>query len=721
MLKYIISFADRLDVIWNIEIDAPDYTGTSIQLQAGGTPLVIEYNGNDDDDIFKKHVIPSSITMQVVSTGLEIDELMYISDASYKCRVYRESMLYWQGYVVSDGIQEIDSGVPYDVTIKAIDGLEVLENTVLLWDNYRSVIVGGEPSDLRAPINAIRVALFSSRSLDNKLPIRWNSSYKNDKYPTSDMLAGLTVINPRGDLSRAEKSPYWWLDNIAKSARSWVYQSGGKWHINDYFNSVVGSFNGYEIDTVTSSDTVAVTMDDDVINYLSPTDTVNQNWFWFGKKPYGSVSTIYKDTKFPSNNIIPNGEFNLVATGNLMYWKKTSGVNFIEQDDTIDNRDDSMSMKVTSGTGGYVYCDGTPIDSKVLFKDCKIGFLWLPISGYDVIEGSDYVDFKKEPLHVKVSYEIGTDTFYLNEFGYWAKENPPANMQVTSINNSNANNWVIIGFNPNRDAYIYDKFVMQITRPNGEFVEDYIDIIPETGTLNAGLNYIAAGLQAKGYSVDRASADSFTLNGYRAAGAYTVKAEGYYQKIQFDLGELVQQGTDVVSVEFRSRGSSGDVKIPSGMGKMKVEIYSKSGSVMNIGSVYFTVQDNSDVYEVYDVNSKNSKAVYDMGISSGYSGNMVSSYGNSYDTVNESMNWNNGKTLTELYSNSVMQVRNKPIRVFSGSIDKIMNFGLFSLMGKTYSPLSMSIDIKDNITNVVGAEFTPTTSLWQTTHKSSSD
>src|SRR5699024_311998 len=118
-LKYTIEFVDRLDNEYRIEIDSPDYTDDPISLSPGAEPLIVDYNGNNDDDVFKKHIIPSSITMQVVSTDVDIDELMYINDASFKCRVYRLEELYWSGWVVSDGIQEIDSGIPYDLTIKA--------------------------------------------------------------------------------------------------------------------------------------------------------------------------------------------------------------------------------------------------------------------------------------------------------------------------------------------------------------------------------------------------------------------------------------------------------------------------------------------------------------------------------------------------------------------------------------------------------------------------
>src|SRR5690606_7172654 len=225
-LNYIVNFGDRMGTLYRIEIDNPNYTGDPIELIPSETPLIISWEGNTDDDIFKTHVIPSSIAIGVVSTGLDFDTLFYINDTSFKTRVYRAGVLYWSGYLISDGIQEVDSGVPFDVTLTAIDGLQFLDNTPLMWNNYPSgrININGELNAQRAPINAFRVALYEPSNLGLPLPIRWNSSLKNDSRSTSDMIAGTTVINPNGELSRKNLTAFWWLDNLCKSAQSWLYQ-----------------------------------------------------------------------------------------------------------------------------------------------------------------------------------------------------------------------------------------------------------------------------------------------------------------------------------------------------------------------------------------------------------------------------------------------------------------------------------------------------------------
>src|SRR5690606_31076133 len=184
-------------------------------------------------------------------------------------------VLYWSGYLISDGIQEVDSGVPFDVTLTAIDGLQFLDNTPLMWNNYPSgrININGELNAQRAPINAFRVALYEPSNLGLPLPIRWNSSLKNDSRSTSDMIAGTTVINPNGELSRKNLTAFWWLDNLCKSAQSWLYQRNGRWYINRYFDT-----DGYEITSDTSStQTPSLTVVNDV-EALNDTDTINESW-----------------------------------------------------------------------------------------------------------------------------------------------------------------------------------------------------------------------------------------------------------------------------------------------------------------------------------------------------------------------------------------------------------------------------------------------------------
>lgn len=720
-LKYTIEFVDRLDNEYRIEIDSPDYADEPISLSPGAEPLIVDYNGNNDDDIFKKHIIPSSITMQVVSSDVDIDELMYINDASFKCRVYRLEELYWSGWVVSDGIQEIDSGIPYDLTIKAIDGLELMNNVNLTWNNYNAsrIIVDGQEAALRSPMNAYRVSLFGSPNLDNPLPIRWNSSLQNDVHPDTDMLAGLTQINPNGDLSAADKTCYWWLENLSKSAVSWLYQKNGYWYINNYFDAMGDGLGGLQIGSSVSENQVAEVYDEVEVTEILPEDTVNENWFWFGKKPLGKSEIIYNDTKYPDNNIFPNGGFDNTVTGVTQFWHSDSGNATLMPEIPINGKKDGNSLEVSNLTPNedYVTFGEIPIDTEVLYKDTTLGFIWSPVSGYET-DGNGAIDFSKRPIHISVKMTIEGQDYYLNEFGFWSDKNLEPGAWVTSYDwHSSAGGTLNVTFDQSRDFQVGDEVVITAVRDSS--IDLYSVVFDAPMSVQDGVAHVANKIpdasNPNDWTVSLFGVDDSAIN-----HAFTRKEANYYRRIYIE-GPTQLRHNDVLTISFISKGSDQVIKMPAGQGVLKFGIWSKPGSVMLLDDAYMTVNNVHDVYTVSIPSSKNSKETYEMGISSGYSGNMVSSYGDRFDLVNESAYWNGGMTLTEIYGRRVMDVRNRPCRVFSGDIDKIVPWGLFTLMGKRYAPLSMRINIKDMISSVVGVEFNPNPVGYGVDHKSSGD
>lgn len=722
MLKYTIEYVDRLDGRWRVEIDSPSYSGESIPLIPADNPVIKQYLGNNDDDIFKMHVISSSLTISVVNTGLDIRELMNINDASYKCRLYYNGILDWQGYIVSDNIQQIDSGVPYDVTIRAIDGLDVLDNSELRWNNLRRINIDGNQSALRCILNAVRVALYDDRNLGNVLPIRWNTSLKNDKYPNSDMMAGLTQINSDGWATvDRDDSAHWWIDNLSKSALSWVYQRSGVWYVDNYFDSLDGNFDGYEIlddsDTAMAYNGVSVTP-------ISMSDTVNENWFWFVKKPLGKVNVTYNSFTLNNNsgNVIVNSEFTQTLIGDIFGWTQSYGGMFIEQEEGITERG-GYSAKVDNRLfgnkeDGYLIATDMPLDTDVLYKECSLGLVWLPLQGYPLNEQGN-IDFTKFPMHISVKYEFDNRELYLNEFGYWSDKNAPANSEITRLAYSETSPIAfIIEFNDQKNFFPGDRFVATVKRGGG--IERYEVVFYETMDVIGGINYLATQIPNSGSIVSGKTFRILSVDDRSSSNAYMDKIDDYYKKIEFSTTAPLKQN-DVLAWQFQSRGTTGDIKIPKGKGKLSFQIYSKANTVMQIADVYFNVNNAKDVYTISVPSSKNSHEEYSMQISSGYSGNMVTSYGDSTSTVNESEYWDSGKTLTQIYGEHIMSVRERPNRVFSGSIDKVVEWGLFELDGIKYAPLSMSLNTRDLITDVVGVEFIPVQSVYQVEHKSSSD
>src|SRR5690606_34296199 len=397
-------------------------------------------------------------------------------------------VLYWSGYLISDGIQEVDSGVPFDVTLTAIDGLQFLDNTPLMWNNYPSgrININGELNAQRAPINAFRVALYEPSNLGLPLPIRWNSSLKNDSRPTSDMIAGLTVINPTGQLSQTGKTNFWWLENLCKSAQSWLYQRNGRWYINRYFDTY-----GYEITTNTTSEQTPASILVNDITALQASDTINESWYWFGKKPLSHVEVTYDNTTFEDdNNFIPDGNFNTTILGGFLYWRMKSSGALLSQAGTLTGRPDSFSAEVNniSSEGNYLTTGEIPIDTELLYNTCQIGLKWMPVSGY-ALTSEGNIDFSQFPIHISVKLTIGANEHYLNEFGYWSDKNAEPN-QAASITWNAAMGSLFVSFINGVSFFPGDQVNIRFQR--GGATERYHIVFTETMDTQSGVDYIVS-------------------------------------------------------------------------------------------------------------------------------------------------------------------------------------------------------------------------------------
>lgn len=698
MINYTINFGDRDGLLYRIEIDNPDYTDDPIELIPSDNPLVINHEGNNDDDIFKTHIIPSSISIGVVSTGLDFDTLFYINDTSFKTRVYRDNVLYWSGHLISDGIQEVDSGVPFDVTLTAIDGLDLLSGIQYqIGDEFSLIETDEVVTTEEKPLYILRYILFWDKLLDNPLPIRWNSSLKNDAYPDSDMLSGLTELGSLFYLDKKSLTSEYMAGGIVKSAQSWLYQKAGYWYINRYFDVTSGTFNGKQITTNTDTLEVSTPYNGNELTQLLPTDTINESWFWFGKKPLGGVSVEYDNLTFDNNNVVPDGNF---LYDNSWYMRENQATYTYE--DSITNRNDSMSIEVDndSDSADYLSFGDIPIDTDILYKECKIGLKWLPISGYDLTpEGN--INFGRFPIHVSIKLTINNAVYYLNEFGYWSDN---AILPGQNVLSSWFGGDLSLTFDDFNDFKAGD--ILNVSFFRNSLLESYSIVFPNDMSYSSGVVYLTTKIPDS----DVSPLQDYILIIENTSGidyeASMSKTDDYYRNLQLDAGDNFKPN-DVIDFQFVSKASSGDIKMPSGKAMLSFEIYSKPGSVMRIAEVFFQVPKNNDIYDVYIEDTKNTRESYSMNISSGWSGNQITSYGDDYHSTNESELWNDGKTLTELYGRAIMDVRNRPCRVFTGTVDRVMEWGLFSLMGHVYAPLSMRVNIKDKTSDIVGVEFAP--------------
>lgn len=737
-LKYFIEYRSFRENLWRIEIDSPTYTDDPIELQPTDKPLSIEWNGNSDDDPFKAHVVNSTIQIQVFNDDLDISEIMLINDASYKVRVYRNSVIYWQGSLISDGVRENDVGVSYPVIMKAIDGIEILDNTFYSGTpGWGDITVNGQLGSRISILQRIRGILYRSQELDNILPIRWSCSLKNLNYPTDDAIGGRTAIDGRGwltnpnlDFSSDEnrKTSFWWLKNLCQSIGCWLMQRDGYWYIMSYADLIAnsGTLNFYQI-TTNTTDQVATSVSIDLNQDCN--DSVNENGFWWVKKPFGSVDVTYQNTTL-QGDVMPNGSFDRTSLGMVLDWRfepKAGTVTLIENNESLSERQGN-AVKITNdgaatAVADFTYAGTIPLDSWKLFKNFTFGFTILPLFGFPY-DQNGVIAWGNDTLRLSISFTYKGSTWYLNEFGYWW--NSASATVVQTANYGYNSGQFFFGFNRTLNFLPGDLISVKFIRSGTletynilfDIVTSYDDAIsrvrneiPNTRTFST-----TGGTQIAIVGTSNNVNNSIVLS----------KDVEYIKNIFVSInGTKIK---DVISFAFSGKGGNSEILLPeidsytTGDGELKVKFLVKPGQQYVLDDVYFKVPQNNDIYMVSLSGSKNSKESYTMDISSSFSGHLLSSYGAEYQDKNENMFWTGNKPLTQIYGETIMKWRNKPCRVYEGSTDNMVLWGLLDIRGIKYVPLIINFDAMDEISNIIAIESRQDSGLGLTvTHKSSGD
>lgn len=710
-IKYRLEFNDFRRQDWKVEINVPSYEGNVIDVWGEGEFLTFEWQGNNDDNIYRTHVIPSSATITINSSGVDIDELMSISDGSFTTKVYLNGVLYWQGYAISDGITEIDSGTSYPIVIRSIDGLELLPNINFLWSsNFPAIRVDGKLSELRCPLNAVRNVVFGSTNLNNRLPIRWNTSIKNDAYPDRDFMAGAVTLNNSGEMIRyKENTAHWWLEEIAKSSQSWFYQYFGKWYLMSYEDLINnnGVFKGYEIsdDTTSIIDAVPINenmkLDNIQKEILSATEAT-----YISKKPLSKVTVSYSAIT-NKENVAPNGDFDIVNVGTPAYWGAENGKAYLNSYDPINGEKKGSSVESfnPSGEDDYITFKPVPIETSILYKTCLIGFKWCPVSGYALKPNTTTIDFDKVPLTMSIKYTIGTDVYFLNEFGYWwNKDTAMSNQRVTRMYyTTGTTNEIGVEFV--KDVYFNagDEYRMIFLRDG--LIEFYNVVFTSLMLQDEGVNYISSKIP-NSYATVSEKGRILRVRGATDSPQNSATmgiAKEYYENIIINGGENLKLN-DILDVQFQSKGSASNIKIPSGIGYMSAKIKTPKNSVMIVDDFFIQVNEAVDESEL-SIDGNNSGENYNLEISSNENGFCWSNYMTKYTESMKEMNFNGGKNLTRLYGENVLRMRAKPRKIFSGSIDMNVPIGrVFSLYNKNYIPMSVTFRALDGDTTMTASQ-----------------
>ena len=128
-LKYYAELTSKYQgILWRAEIAQRRYiSGSSEMIFSGTAPVKVTWERRGDD--FYTPVKTSEATINVLCTeNFQYLGLFTSDPREYRMTLYRNGFRFWQGFIVADLYSEKFAVPPYEVSVKAVDGFNILSN-----------------------------------------------------------------------------------------------------------------------------------------------------------------------------------------------------------------------------------------------------------------------------------------------------------------------------------------------------------------------------------------------------------------------------------------------------------------------------------------------------------------------------------------------------------------------------------------------------------------
>ena len=230
---YEVKFKDRYAVTWNAYISLPGYSGASVYLTAQGDPIFINYE-------VLEHYTHSPIKASFCELNLieYVDDTfkdLFLYDRAAKIQIYRNSVLYWQGWSIAEGYYSLYNLCPKPVKITFVDGLTLLKTIPLPVDT-----MGGPDKYL---IKQYFKTAFDTIGLNNKCYEAFNITSIGLGLFERFYIDSWRWYNP----DETYVNMYEVLSDILTAFGARLYQHNGHWKIDNITDLIKGTitYNRY--------------------------------------------------------------------------------------------------------------------------------------------------------------------------------------------------------------------------------------------------------------------------------------------------------------------------------------------------------------------------------------------------------------------------------------------------------------------------------------------
>ena len=234
--KYQATFATKSGKIAYLYLAEDGYTGSVIQYQ--GIHIDLQYIPTSDDPFEPIFASQLNIVLDVTDNISNMPNLVTLNDRKYNAKLYIDSDLEWEGWVLSDSVQLGYSTGRRQLSFNAVDGLGILRDILLPID---PTVNSNQINSLLYYLNLCLNQLAFPDNPNLKIVCSYYASGMNDRATHSysepfsqTYLANRTFLN-----NFIYTDCLSVISNIVKSFGCRIFQAGGKWWIvaiNEFAN-----------------------------------------------------------------------------------------------------------------------------------------------------------------------------------------------------------------------------------------------------------------------------------------------------------------------------------------------------------------------------------------------------------------------------------------------------------------------------------------------------
>ena len=332
--KYKATFATKSGKIAYLYLAEDGYSGSVIQYQ--GIHIDLQYIPNSDDPFESIFASQLNIVLDVTENINNIPNLVTLNDRKYNAKLYIDSDLEWEGWVLSDSVQLGYSTGRRQLSFNAVDGLGILRDILLPID---PTVNSNQINSLLYYLNLCLNQIAFPDNPNLKIVCSYYASGMNDRATHSysepfsqTYLANRTFLN-----NFIYTDCLSVISNIVKSFGCRIFQAGGKWWIvaiNEFAN-INAYYTEYDYTgAVVSSGTInTLTQIQGYTGNTSNLYFIDNTQIKLLRKGYNKIQ---QSIGIPvADNYAPNGNFRPYSGNQVYNWDAyaSSGASVIIVDD----------------------------------------------------------------------------------------------------------------------------------------------------------------------------------------------------------------------------------------------------------------------------------------------------------------------------------------------------------------------------------------------------